>query len=74
MFFKINKSLKIAVLVYFLIIGIMSVIRPRQFFNKDSTIKNFGIGKDKTLITVFHISFIPAVLIYVVNLLKIIKK
>jgi len=63
-FIKKNK-LFICIIIYLLIIIIIHRIKPAIFYNKDGSIKHFGIGyKKKTIIPIWIISIIVAILVY----------
>jgi hypothetical protein len=57
----------IAVFVFLILFGIINAFRPSIIYNKDLSFRRFGIGyKNKTVIPIWLMSIILAILVYVV--------
>lgn len=69
-----NSRVKYALIVYFIIVIILVLSKPKFFFKKDGNFKEFGTGKDKTPIP-FWLVLLVAVIIsyYLSNLFLLIK-
>lgn len=52
------KPLHISIILYIFFILIIYTIKPRMFFLKNGKMKNFGIGKYKTLFTFLNVSLL----------------
>jgi uncharacterized membrane protein YozB (DUF420 family) len=64
MFIKENATL-MSVLLFLLIFGIIVMIKPMCFYNKDGSIREFGIGyKNKTILPIWLVSIFLGVLCY----------
>ena len=56
----------IAVFVFLILFGIINAFRPSIIYNKDLSFRRFGIGyKNKTVIPIWLMSIILAILVYV---------
>ena len=56
----------IAVFVFLILFGIVNAFRPSIIYNKDLSFRRFGIGyKNKTVIPIWLMSIILAILVYV---------
>jgi hypothetical protein len=59
-----NKTL-IAIILFIIIFGSIQIIKPSCFYNKDGSIREFGIGyKNKTILPVWLLSLILGILCY----------
>ena len=61
----IAKNLKYTILLFFVILIIFYIARPPLFYNQ-TTVKKFGLGKNKILITPLHISLVVALFYYMI--------
>jgi uncharacterized membrane protein YozB (DUF420 family) len=56
----------IAVFVFLILFGIVNAFRPSIIYNKDLSFRRFGIGyKNKTVVPIWLMSIILAILVYV---------
>ena len=56
----------IAVFIFLILFGIINALRPSVIYNKDLSFRRFGIGyKNKTVIPIWLLSIILAILVYV---------
>jgi hypothetical protein len=56
----------IAVFVFLILFGIINAFRPAIIYNKDLSFRRFGIGyKNKTVIPIWLMSIVLAILVYV---------
>ena len=67
----------ISVILFVIIFGIIQMMKPACFYNKDGSIREFGIGyKNKTILPIWLLSLILGLLcylavLYYVNSIKI---
>jgi hypothetical protein len=55
----------IAVILFVIIFGIIQMMKPSCFYNKDGSIREFGIGyKNKTILPIWLLSLILGILCY----------
>tara|TARA_B100001057_G_C22813594_1_gene936460 strand:+ start:1776 stop:1994 length:219 start_codon:yes stop_codon:yes gene_type:complete len=59
-----NKRLQISIVLYLIIIGILIFINPNFLYDKNGKMKILGVGDDKTLLPLWLIIFVIAVLCY----------
>ena len=56
----------IAVFIFIILFGIINAFRPSIIYNKDLSFRRFGIGyKNKTVVHIWLMSIILAILVYV---------
>jgi hypothetical protein len=56
----------IAVFIFLILFGIINALRPSVIYNKDLSFRRFGIGyKNKTVIPIWLLTIILAILVYV---------
>jgi hypothetical protein len=56
----------IAVFIFIILFGIINAFRPSIVYNKDLSFRRFGIGyKNKTVVPIWLMSIILAILVYV---------
>lgn len=56
----------IAVFIFLILFGLINAFRPSIIYNKDLSFRRFGIGyKNKTVIPIWLLSIILAILVYV---------
>jgi uncharacterized membrane protein YidH (DUF202 family) len=54
-----------AIILFIIIFGIIQIIKPACFYNKDGSIREFGIGyKNKTILPIWLLSIILGILCY----------
>jgi hypothetical protein len=66
----IHKNITmVAILLFITIFGIIQFMKPSFLYNKDGSIREFGIGyKNKTILPIWLLSIILGILCYVVVL------
>ena len=63
-YIKKNVTL-ISVILFIIIFGIIQLFKPSCFYNKDGSIREFGIGyKNKTIFPIWLLSIILGILCY----------
>lgn len=69
-----NLRVQLALLVYLVLITVLLYMRPSIFYNKDGSLKQFGTGgKDKTLIPLWLVILLLAILsYYIANIVMLI--
>jgi hypothetical protein len=56
----------IAVFIFIILFGIINAFRPSIIYNRDLSFRRFGIGyKNKTVIPIWLMSIVLAILVYV---------
>ena len=59
----------IAIILFILIFGSIQIMKPACFYNKDGSIREFGIGyRNKTILPVWLLSIVLGILCYLVVL------
>jgi hypothetical protein len=59
-----NKTL-VAIILFIIIFGTIQIMRPSCFFNKDGSIREFGIGyRNKTILPIWLLSLVLGMLCY----------
>ena len=67
-YIKENITL-VSVILFIIIFGFIQVIKPACFYNKDGSIREFGIGyKNKTILPIWLLSIILGILCYLIIL------
>jgi hypothetical protein len=62
----------IAVILFVIIFGIIQMMKPSCFYNKDGSIREFGIGyKNKTILPIWLLSLILGILCYLIVLYSV---
>jgi len=66
----IHKNITmVAILLFITIFGIIQFMKPSFLYNKDGSIREFGIGyKNKTILPIWLLSIILGILCYVIVL------
>jgi len=59
-----NLRIQISIILYLVFIGILILIKPNYIYNTDGSLKNFGTGKNKTILPLWFLIFIGAFLSY----------
>ena len=55
----------IAVILFVIIFGIIQMMKPACFYNRDGSIREFGIGyKNKTILPIWLLSLVLGILCY----------
>jgi hypothetical protein len=55
----------VAVMLFVIIFGLIQMIKPACFYNKDGSIREFGVGyKNKTILPIWLLSIILGILCY----------
>ena len=55
----------VAIAIFVIIFGIIQLIKPSCFYNKDGSIREFGIGyKNKTILPIWLLSLVLGLLCY----------
>ena len=60
----INSRIIYAVIFYILLVVLIVLAKPSVMFEKDGTIKQFGIGEDKTMFSLGVFSVVLAIVSY----------
>jgi hypothetical protein len=59
----------VAVILFIIIFGTIQMMKPACFYNKDGSIREFGIGyKNKTILPIWLLSLVLGILCYLVVL------
>jgi hypothetical protein len=55
----------VSIILFIIIFGIIQMMKPKCFYNKDGSLREFGIGyKNKTILPVWLLSLILGILSY----------
>lgn len=55
----------VSVVLFIFIFGTIQIIKPRCFYNRDGSIREFGIGyKNKTILPIWLLSLLLGILCY----------
>lgn len=55
----------IAVILFVIIFGIIQIMKPACFYNRDGSIREFGVGyRNKTILPIWLLSLILGILCY----------
>ena len=61
-----------AIIIFLFIFGLIQMIKPLCFYNKDGSIRHFGIGyKNKTILPIWLLSIVLGILCYLAVLVYI---
>jgi uncharacterized membrane protein YozB (DUF420 family) len=64
----------ISILLFVLLFGIIVMIKPAFLYNKDGSIREFGVGyKNKTILPIWLLSIILGILSYLIVMFYIAK-
>ena len=56
----------VSIVLFLIIFGIIQMIKPACFYNKDGSIREFGIGyKNKTILPLWLFSIVLGILTYI---------
>jgi len=60
-----NNHTSIAIIIFILVFALIVAIKPNFLFNKDGSIRTFGLGRStKTIVPLWLIAIILAILAY----------
>jgi hypothetical protein len=63
-FIRNNQTL-VAIILFVIIFGIIQIIKPGFLYNRDGSVKEFGIGyKNKTIFPIWLLSLVLGILCY----------
>ena len=68
-----NNRVKYALVVYLAIVILLVLAKPKFFFKKDGSFKEFGTGHDKTPIPFGWCYYVAIISYYVANLFILIR-
>jgi hypothetical protein len=55
----------VAIIIFLFIFGSIQMIKPACFYNKDGSIRHFGVGyKNKTILPIWLLSIVLGILCY----------
>lgn len=67
--FTRNNTTLVSIILFLFIFGLIQIIKPNFLYNKDGSIREFGIGyKNKTILPLWLLSIILGILTYVLVL------
>jgi len=67
-----ENSTLVSIILFLFIFGSIQMMKPRCFYNKDGSIRDFGIGyKNKTILPIWLLSIILGILCYLAVLFYI---
>ncbi len=67
--FTRNNTTIVSIIIFLILFGIFQFIRPSFLYNKDGSIREFGVGyKNKTILPLWLFSIILGMLSYIVVL------
>jgi hypothetical protein len=63
-FIRENKPL-ISIVLFIIIFGFIQIMKPACFYNKDGSIREFGIGyRNKTILPIWLLSIVLGIICY----------
>jgi hypothetical protein len=63
-FIRNNQTL-VAIILFVIVFGIIQIIKPGFLYNRDGSVKEFGIGyKNKTIFPIWLLSLVLGILCY----------
>jgi len=67
-----ENSTLVSIIIFLFIFGSIQIMKPSCFYNKDGSMRDFGIGyKNKTILPVWLLSIILGILCYLAVLFYI---
>ena len=67
--FTRNNTTLVSIIIFLMIFGMMYILQPAFLYNKDGSIREFGVGyKNKTILPLWLFSIVLGILIYVLVL------
>jgi len=62
----------VSIIIFLFIFGIIQMMKPSCFYNKDGSIRHFGVGyKNKTILPIWLLSIVLGILCYLAVLFYI---
>ena len=56
---------RFAIILFIIIFGLIQIVKPSCFYNKDGSVREFGVGyKNKTILPIWLLSIILGILCY----------
>lgn len=63
--FARNNTTMMAIIIFILVFGFIQMLQPACFYNRDGSIREFGVGyKNKTILPIWLFSIILGILSY----------
>ena len=63
-FIRNNQTL-VAIILFVIVFGIIQIIKPGFLYNRDGSVKEFGVGyKNKTIFPIWLLSLVLGILCY----------
>jgi uncharacterized membrane protein YozB (DUF420 family) len=60
-----ENTILVAIILFIIIYGSIQIIKPNCFYNKDGSIREFGIGyRNKTILPIWLLSLLLGILCY----------
>jgi hypothetical protein len=67
--FTKNNTTFVSIILFLFIFGLIQMLKPNFLYNKDGSIREFGVGyKNKTILPLWLFSIILGILTYVIVL------
>ena len=67
--FTRNNTTLVSIIIFLIIFGLVQMIKPSFLYNKDGSIREFGVGyKNKTILPLWLFSIVLGILSYVLVL------
>ena len=67
--FTKNNTTFVSIIIFLFIFGFIQMLKPNFLYNKDGSIREFGVGyKNKTILPLWLFSIILGILTYVIVL------
>ena len=67
--FTRNNTTLVSIIIFLIIFGVVQFLKPAFLYNRDGSIREFGIGyKNKTILPLWLFSIILGILSYVIVL------
>ena len=67
--FTRNNTTLVSIVIFLIIFGVIQMITPSFLYNKDGSIREFGIGyRNKTILPLWLFSIVLGILTYVMTL------
>jgi len=64
--FTLKNVTFVSIIIYLGLFGVVNYIKPSMFYNPDGSLRDFGIGyKNKTILPVWLLAILLAILVYV---------
>jgi hypothetical protein len=67
--FTRNNTTLVSIIIFLIIFGVIQLLQPAFLYNRDGSIREFGVGyKNKTILPLWLFSIILGILSYVIVL------